>query len=168
MSEDEHPARSLGRDNAFCRSYLESLLVQDEPAEAGEGTFAGPWELRPTEEEFALFRSWERAEMGDAPEGTFATRDVGLTFLATAATLEREPLFLLGEERGTAGYPVLRGTAVVGHLRLSYSRWVEAAHYAASVARSPLALAALIETTGLDIRVGSGQILGRRFFHQAR
>jgi hypothetical protein len=168
MSADEHPARSLGRDNAFRRSYLESLLMQDEPPEAGEGAFTGPWELRPTDGEFALFRSWESAEMGDVPEGIFATREAGLTFLSTAASLEREPLFLLGAERGPAGYPVLRGTAVVGHLRLSYSRWVEAAHYAACVTRSPLALAALIETTGLDIRAGSGQILGRRFFHQAR
>ncbi len=161
MSENEPAGRLPRPTNAFDPHYLRLIRDEDDSPAALEGEFAGPWSLRPGDSEFALFRLWEGFEHRDLPEGVFANREVGLTFLAVATAVGREPLFRMPLEPGPDGYDIAGEGGKVGRLRLFNSEWVQAAHYAACLARSPLALAALLEAAGPQVQEMVGQILSR-------
>ncbi|HVR97381.1 MAG TPA: hypothetical protein VMW27_12250 [Thermoanaerobaculia bacterium] len=161
MAENETAGRFPQLSNAFDPQYLRRIREEDDSPVAMEGELAGPWSLRPGGSAFALFRLWEGFEHRDLPEGVFANREVGLTFLAVATAVGREPLFRIPLEPGPDGYAIDGEGVNVGHLRLFNSEWVQAAHYAACLARSPLSLAALLEAAGPQVQEMVGQILSR-------
>jgi hypothetical protein len=148
--------------NAFRNEFLDLLREQDEPVLSMEGETTGPWELRQEPDGWALYRMWERAEHGDAPEAAFQHRDVGLLFLAVWPAVGRDPVFRLATERSGGGFAVESGRAPVGSLRTFNDELLYAAHVAASVVRSPLSLAALFEAAGPVVQEKVGQILARR------
>ena len=161
MDEAVNPAVNPPFDNAFSPEYREWLLERSEPFLSAESEGAGPWELRDEENSFALFRAWEGFEHGDSPEGVFRMREAGLIFFAVRPAVGREPLYRSLEPVTETGFAIESGGQVVGHLRFFNPAWLQAAHVGACLARSPLALAALLEAGGPDLQEQVGRILGR-------
>lgn len=156
---DQDQSRTVP-STAFRSEYLDLLRRQDEPFLSSEGETTGPWVLRRDGGGHALYRLWEGPEHGDAPEAVFLHRDVGLLFLAVWPVVGREQIFRIGQ-RAPEGFEVEGGQAVVGHLRIFNDELLYAAHVAASLVRSPLALAALFEAAGPVVQEKVGQLLGR-------
>jgi hypothetical protein len=154
--------REVRPTNAFKSDFLEALREQDEPVLSTEGETVGPWELRLEPDGWALYRTWEGEEHGDRPEAAFKHRDVGLLFQAVWPAVGRDPVFRLAGERSRGGFAVESGQSAVGSLRTFNDELLYAAHVAACVVRSPLALAALFEAAGPVVQEKVGQILGRR------
>jgi hypothetical protein len=146
--------------NAFRSDYLDLLHRQDEAFLSAEAESAGPWVLRPEENGHALYRIWEGREHGDRPEAVFQHRDIALLFMAVWPAVGRDPVFRAGAQT-EEGHEVLGGAVVAGHLRSFNDEVLQAAHVAASIVRSPRALAALLEAAGPVIQEKVGQILGR-------
>ena len=147
--------------NAFSREYLERLREGSETFGSGEGEAAGPWVLRHEEGAYPLFRAWEGFEHGDSPEAVFQVRDAGLLFFAVRPAAGRDPLFRAPDAATEHGFAVESAGQVVGHLRFFNQDWLHAAHVAACLARSPLAMAALLEAGGPNLQEQVGRILGR-------
>lgn len=147
--------------NAFKSEFLDLLREQDEPFLSIEGETVGPWELRQEDGRFAMYRLWEGREHGDRPEATFRYRDAGLLFLAVWPAVGRDPIFRAGE-RGADGFAVECASSEVGHVRIFNDELFYAAHVAASIVRSPVALAALFEAAGPVVQEKAGQILARK------
>ena len=150
---------------AFRSEYLDLLRKQDEPFLSSEGETTGPWVLRRDGRDdgrHALYRLWEGPEHGDTPEAVFLHRDVGLLFLAVWPVVGREQIFRIGQ-RAPEGFEVAGGQAVIGHLRIFNDELLYAAHVAAALVRSPLALAALFEAAGPVVQEKVGQLLGREW-----
>ena len=91
----------------------------------------------------------------------FQSREAGLIFFAVRPAVGREPLYRSLEPMTEQGFTVEGGGQVVGHLRYFNPAWLQAAHVGACLARSPLALAALLEAGGPDLQEQVGRILGR-------
>jgi hypothetical protein len=150
--------------NAFSREYLDRLREGSETSASGESEAAGPWELRHEKGVYPLFRSWEGVEHGDSPEGVFQVREAGLIFFAVRPAAGRDPLFRPLEPVTPQGFAVESAGQVVGHLRFFNPDWLHAAHVGACLARSPLAVAAILEAGGPDFQEQVGRILGREHF----
>lgn len=148
--------------NAFSQEYLERLREGSETFGSGEGEAAGPWELRQQEGAYPLFRAWEGFEHGDSPEAVFQLREAGLLFFAVRPAAGRDPLFRALDPVTDRGFAVESAGQVVGHLRFFNPDWLHAAHVAAFLARSPLAVAALLEAGGPELQEQVGRILGRK------
>jgi hypothetical protein len=147
--------------NAFSPEYLERLREGSETFGSGESEAAGPWELRHQDGAYPLFRAWEGFEHGDPPEAVFQLREAGLLFFAVRPATGRDPLFSAPDPATEQGFAVESSGQVVGHLRFFNPDWLHAAHAAAVLARSPLAIAALLEAGGPDLQEQVGRILGR-------
>jgi hypothetical protein len=147
--------------NAFSEAYLERLREGSETFGSGEGEAAGPWELRHREGEYPLFRAWEGFEHGDMPEAVFRVREAALLFFAVRPASGRDPLFRAPDPVTGQGFAVESAGQVIGHLRFFNPDWLHAAHVAACLARSPVAMAALLEAGGPDLQEQVGRILGR-------
>jgi hypothetical protein len=120
-----------------------------------------PLELRQDEGAYPLFRLWEGYEHGDSPEAVFQVREAGLIFSAVRPAAGRDPLYRSLEPVTENGFAIESGGQVVGHLRFFNPGWLHAAHVGACLARSPMALAALLEAGGPDLQEQVGRILGR-------
>jgi hypothetical protein len=147
--------------NAFSAEYREWLLERSEPFLSGESEGAGPWELRQDEGAFSLFRTWEGLEHGDVPEAVFRMREAALLFFAVRSAVGRDPLYRLLEPGTEKGFVVESGGQAAGHLRFFNPAWLQAANVGACLARSPLALAALLVAGGPELQEQVGRILGR-------
>ena len=73
----------------------------------------------------------------------------------------RDPVFRALDPATDRGFAVESAGQVVGHLRFFNPDWLHAAHGAACLARSPLAVAALLEAGGPVLQEQVGRILGR-------
>lgn len=147
--------------NAFTPEYLDRLREENATPASAESEAAGPWELRHQEGAYPLFRVWEGFEHGDQPEAVFRLREAGLIFLAVRPAAGREPLYRPLEPMTGEGLAIESGGQVVGHLRFFDEDWLKAAHVGACLARSPVALAALLEAGGSELQEQVGRILGR-------
>lgn len=147
--------------NAFSPEYLERLRESSETFGSGESEAAGPWELRHQDGAYPLFRAWEGFEHGDSPEAVFQLREAGLLFFAVRTATGRDPLFRAPDPATEHGFAVESAGQVVGHLRFFNPDWLHAAHVAAVLSRSPLAVAALLEAGGPELQEQVGRILGR-------
>lgn len=147
--------------NAFSPEYLERLRQGSETFGSGESEAAGPWELRHQDGSFSLFRAWEGYEHGDSPEAVFQLREAGLLFFAVRPAVGRDPVFRALDPATEHGFAVESAGQAVGYLRFFNPDWLHAAHVAACLARSPLAVAALLEAGGPDFQEQVGRILGR-------
>jgi hypothetical protein len=125
---------------------------------------------------FALLREWESLEDGDEPYATFDSRELALIAAAILPTTGREPLFRLSTEPEAEGFPLLtlprgaaggEGVAVAGHLRNFDEDLAVALNFVAALARSPLALARLLEAAGHVALEQAGRIL-HQSIHELR
>jgi hypothetical protein len=154
--------------NAFSPEFLDGLREQDDVLTADEATYAGPWKVEALEEGgYAVLRSWESVESGFSPFAVFTDRETALLATAILPAVGREPLFLLDEAAGPDGYALRavvgeRGVQVVGRLQLFDTAAVQGLHLAQYLARSPEALACLLEATGPESERRVGEILFRQ------
>ncbi|HXO20277.1 MAG TPA: hypothetical protein VOA87_10195 [Thermoanaerobaculia bacterium] len=156
--------------NVFSPAFLATLRERDETITASEAELAGPWKreaIRDRKGAVAVLRDWESLEGGDEPAGTFWHEETAQLFAAILPAVEREPLFHLGEESGPDGFPVLavygeQGAQVAGWLPRYEPSWIEALHFAEALARSPRALAEILEAAGPGVIEQVGRILASR------
>ncbi len=157
--------------NAFSPSFLHRVSERDEPPTAGEADTAGPWRVLelPDKREltgrgFGLFRLGESPDRGYHPAAVFRQRWLALLAAAVLPGTGRDAAFRLHKESGPEGFAVETGNGgeLAGHLGLFDERWIEALHFAESLARSPEALADLLEAAGPVALERAGAILDER------
>ena len=100
-----------------------------------------------TETGFALLRVYEDVGAG-RPEGELDDFPTALRFLAVLPSVARPPLLTVDGEPADGWYPVHSEGQPIGRLRVYHDRFVQAAHVAESLSRSPLSLAALLLSAG--------------------
>ena len=164
MRSSEESTLSSSR-NAFSPSFLHRIGERDEPPMAGEADVAGPWRVVELPGgSFGLFRIGESPERGHRPAAVFRRRWLALLAAAVLPGTGRDAAFRLRKERGGAGFAVetANGGEVVGHLDLFDERLIEALHVVESLARSPEALADLLEAAGQVALERTGAILDER------
>jgi hypothetical protein len=155
----------------FSPGFLAELLACDEAPTASEAELSGPWRTAAVPGRpgwVGVLREWERLEEGDVPRAVFDQEEVARLFAVALPLLGREPLFHLGEQAGPEGYPVVavdaeRGPLVCGGLALYEPEALSAVQLLQGLARTPAALAAVIEAAGPGALVQVGRILARRF-----
>jgi hypothetical protein len=155
---------STAAPNAFAADFLRRFEEEDEPASAAEADVAGPWSIHPSStaegrEAFGLWRTGERPEWGDAPAGLFRERPTALLAAAVRPFVGRDPFYELGKERWNGGFPLLRQGEMVGWIDLFDEDWAFGVNVLERFARSPLALARLLEAAGPLALERAGRIL---------
>jgi hypothetical protein len=156
--------RSTSFRNAFTRLFLDRIGELDEPPSAGEADVAGPWEV----EEipgfgFGLFRRGEGWSRGFLPAAVFARRPVALLAAAVFPGTGRDAAFRLQKNAGPAGYGIVSGSELAGHVALFDEKLVDALHVAEMLVRNPESLASLLEAAGALALERTGTILDERF-----
>jgi len=159
MSEGPQVPESLR--SVFTPGFLEELEGLEEGATAQEAELSGPWKIVTTQTGFALLRTYEDVEDGHRPEGELDDFPTALRFLAVLPSVARSPLLEIDAEPAGGWYAVHSEGHPVGRLRVFHDRFIQAAHVAESLSRSPLSLAALLLSSGpLAIRE-VGRILAK-------
>jgi hypothetical protein len=151
--------------NAFSPSFLHRIGERDEPPTAGEADVAGPWRvLEMPGLRFGVFRLGESPERGHRPTAVLTERWLALLAAAVLPGTGRDAAFRLHKELGPGGYAVETGNGgqPVGHLELFDERLIEALHVVACLARSPEALANLLEASGQVALERAGALLDER------
>jgi hypothetical protein len=149
--------------NAFSDSFLRRIAERDEPPMAGEADAAGPWHVEevPAERWFGLYRLGESRARGFEPVAVFRDRSLALLAAAVLPGTGRDAAFRLHKDSGPDGFAVETGNGgeVVGHTALFDENLIAALHVAESLARSPEALANLLEAAGPLALERAGAIL---------
>lgn len=159
MPETQHndPTRP---ENAFARAFLARLAGLDEPSTALEAEAAGPWRLVPRGDLFALLRPWESLP-GDRPRALFRERQAALLAAAALPAVGREPTYRLRPQRTAEGFALERSGDDAGHLTYFEEPLVQALNLLDALARSPVALARLLEAAGATALEAAGRALHR-------
>lgn len=159
MPETRHsePTRP---ENAFARAFLRRLAGLDEPSTSLEAEAAGPWRLVPRGDLLALLRPWESLPE-DCPRAVFRERQAALLAVAVLPAVGREPTYRLRPQRTAEGFPLERSGDDAGHLTYFEEPWVQALNLLDALARSPVALARLLEATGATALEAAGRALHR-------
>jgi hypothetical protein len=163
----DHPKSTAPSEpNAFTPSFLHRLDPQDDPLTATEAAAEGPWHAMPLPgadpaEPWTVTRTPAPCG-GDTTAGTFAHRATAC-LLATALPLAaRDATYRLASEPDEAGFPLLRGSTPVAHLPWYHDELVAMVNVLDALARSPRAMAALLEAAGPTAVRRVGAELARR------
>lgn len=158
MSEME---KAVVEGNVFTADYLDALSAQDEPAGA-EGELAGPWKVALNGSgRWSVVPLWEGAERGTGPRVVAPDKETALLFAATLPGVGRPRLFRrLG--RTGADERVEEEVQVSVELEGLGEEALAAAHVSACLARSPWALAMVLEAAGPAVQRMVGEILYQR------
>lgn len=149
--------------NAFTDQYLEAIREEDEPPHAAEVEFGGPWQtLVRKDGGFGVYRAWEGPDRGDEPFLVTPDVTVAQIFQLALQISAREPLFFCQWEREELGFPVVSEGKAVAFLQLFYEDAMPAAHTLSCLARSPQALALLLEIAGPLAQEMVGRMLSQR------
>lgn len=153
--------------NAFAEEFLRRFDQEDEPPSSSEADLAGPWDVQETSladgrEAFGLWRVGDRPEWGDPPAGLFRERSLALLAAAVRPLVGKDPYYELGTERWTGGFPLLRQGQAVGWIDLFEQDWTFGINLLERFARSPEALATLMEAAGPLALGRAGRILRHR------
>jgi hypothetical protein len=133
-------------ENAFTREFLSRLDERDEFG-PDEAELAGPWKVVKVGGGYGLIELWQDPE--DKPFAVFEHRAMALKFSAAFSAASRDPLFRIDLDRTAAGFPVLSTDGrEEGTLSCFHERALDLAHMADYCARSPYALAAVLEAAG--------------------
>lgn len=136
-------------ENAFDSGFLAGLRDRDDPPEALAAECGGAWTLRSWEEsEFGLFRSWEEP-LADLPRASFLDETAAHLAAAVLPSLGNEPIYRFEggpDDRGR--FAIRRRGDYCGQMMLFDESWLAAMNLAAELARSPVALAHLLEAAG--------------------
>ncbi|HEX5759949.1 MAG TPA: hypothetical protein VF121_12225 [Thermoanaerobaculia bacterium] len=155
----------------FVPDFLDRLQQTDDPASAHEAQWTGDWKVVSlADDQHLVLRSWEEA--GTArPAAIFRERQVALLCAAVLPVDARPTLFLVRPVSAEAGYAVLvRDTYgaeasesdPVGEVFDLGDNQALALHLAGSFARSPYALALVLEAAGPTAIRLVGELLHRQ------
>lgn len=158
---------SEGPYNAFSPTFLERFGQNDEPASAAEADLDGPWEVRrsfsPSRgERFAIWRTRDGADRGDAAAGEFREEATALLACALRPLVGQDPLYILSSRRERDGFPIFRSGEPCGSIQLFEESWIFSLNLVERFVRSPEALAMLLEAAGPLACERAGRILHDR------
>jgi hypothetical protein len=153
--------------NAFASEFLNRFHQHDEPESSAEADAAGPWRALPSatadgREAHGVWRAGERPEWGDPPAALLRDRELALLAAAVRPLVGREPFYCLGTEREPAGFPLLRQGEAVGWIDLFDEDWAFGINVLERLARSPQALASVLEAAGPLALERVGRLLGEQ------
>lgn len=159
MSEME---KAVAAENVFTADYLNALSAQDEPAGA-EGELAGPWKVAADGPgRWNVVPLWEEgATRVTGPRVVAPDKETALLFAATLPGVGRPRLFR-HLRRVEHGARVDEESQVFVELEGLGEEALAAAHVSACLARSPWALAMVLEAAGPAVQRMVGEILFQR------
>jgi hypothetical protein len=177
MRDRPNPTRpSTG--NAFDPAFLHLLDPEDDPLTATEAVAEGPWTVvrvaapkipfadphgpgvgQP--ESWAVVRQGARPD-DDPPAATFLHPHPAHLAAAAVPLAARDPAYRLAADQDPRGFALHHGGHVVGHLPWHHQELVVALNHLDALARSPRALAAVLEAAGASALHRVGALLARR------
>ena len=170
---DRHDSTRLSPGNAFDRAFLDLLDPEDDPVTATEAVAEGPWTVaRVTApkipfaepngpEPWAVVREGDRPE-DESPAATFVHLHSARLAAAAVPVAARDAVYRLGREQDPRGFALSQAGRVVGHLPWHHQELVAALNHLDALARSPRALAAVLEAAGASALARVGALLARR------
>jgi hypothetical protein len=152
--------KAMAEGSVFTVDYLDALSAQDEPGGA-EGELAGPWKVAGSGAgRWNVVRLWEGSAKGSGPRVVAPDRETALLFAATLPGVGRPKLFRRDTVEG--GARVEGDGQVSVELEGLGEEALSAAHVSACLARSPWALAMVLEAAGPAVQRMVGEILFQR------
>jgi hypothetical protein len=157
--------------SVFSPEFQACLDEREESSNGSAADHCGPWRCAAVPGRPGLvgvLRVWEDLELGDVPRAVFEEEELAWLYAAALPLLGREPVFRVGETAGPDGFPVIaadgeREPRALGALARYEHAVAEALDLLQGIARSPAALAAVIEAAGPGALVQVGQILAGRW-----
>jgi hypothetical protein len=159
--------------NAFTPAFLDILDPEDDPPTATEAVAEGPWTVVPATapkipfaepngpEPWAVVREGDRPD-AEPPAGTFVHLHPARLTAAAVPIAGRDGVFRLDREPDPRGFALRQDGRVVGHLPWHHQELVVALNHLDALARSPRALAAVLEAAGASAVGRVGALLARR------
>jgi hypothetical protein len=159
--------------NAFDRAFLDLLDPEDDPLTATEAVAEGPWTVVQVAapkipfaepngpEPWAVVRAGDRPD-DESPAATFVHPHPAQLAAAAVPIASRDPLYRLAGEQDPRGFALRHSGHVVGHLPWHHQELVVALNHLDALARSPRALAAVLEAAGASALRRVGALLARR------
>jgi hypothetical protein len=159
--------------NAFTPTVLDLLDPEDDPPTATEAVAEGPWTVvRATApkipfaepngpEPWAVVREGGRAD-DEPPAATFVHLHPARLATAALPIAARDGVYRLDREPDPGGFALRQDGRVVGHLPWHHQELVAALNHLDALARSPRALAAVLEAAGATALARVGALLARR------
>jgi hypothetical protein len=164
---------TLSPGNAFTPAFLDHLDPEDDPPTATEAEAEGPWTVvRVTApkipfaepngpEPWAVVREGDRPE-DEPPAATFVHLHPARLATAAVPIAARDAAYRLDREADPRGFALRQDGRVVGHLSWHHQELVAALNHLDALARSPRALAAVLEAAGASALARVGALLARR------
>jgi hypothetical protein len=176
MQDKTNPTPTPG--NAFTPAFLDLLDPQDDPPTASEAVAEGPWTVvrvaapkipfaEPNggpangPQPWAVVREGDRPD-AEPPAGTFVHLHPARLATAAVPIAGRDGVFRLDREPDPRGFALRQGGRVVGHLPWHHQELVVALGHLDALARSPRALAAVLEAAGASALRRVGALLAGR------
>jgi hypothetical protein len=170
---DRHDSTHLSPGNAFDRAFLDLLNPEDDPVTATEAVAEGPWTVvRVTApkipfaepngpEPWAVVREGDRPE-DEPPAATFVHLHPARLAAAAVPIAARDAAYRLDRDQDPRGFALRHDGRVVGHLPWHHQEFVAALNHLDALARSPRALAAVLEAAGASALRRVGALLAER------
>jgi hypothetical protein len=175
---DQEQSTRLSPGNAFDRAFLDLLDPEDDPVTATEAVAEGPWTVvrvtapkipfaEPNGTAVSNAEPWAVVRQGDRPEdeppaATFVHLHPARLAAAAVPIAARDPAFRLDREQNPRGFALRHDGRVIGHLPWHHQELVAALNHLDALARSPRALAAVLEAAGTSALARVGALLARR------
>jgi hypothetical protein len=171
--QDRKQSTPLSSGNALTPAFLDHLDPEDDPPTATEAVAEGPWTVvRVTAPRIPFAEpngpeSWAVVRAGDRPEdeppaATFVHLHSARLATAAVPITARDGLYRLEREADPRGFALRQDGRVVGHLSWHHQELVAALNHLDALARSPRALAAVLEAAGASALARVGALLARR------
>lgn len=149
----------LKKRNAFSVRFLR--LAEETDDSGGSEELAGPWRVSKLEGRgFGLFDLWQNPA-ADEPFAVLFEKSTAFKFAVALSAASREPLYRQPSQPTEGGkFPVLSSAGLVeGWTECFHARLVELAHMADFCARSPYALAAILQAADSATLRKAGELL---------
>jgi hypothetical protein len=171
--QDRKQSTPLSPGNAFTPAFLDFLDPQDDPPTATEALAEGPWAVvRVTApkipfaepngpEPWAVVREGQRPE-DEPPAATFIHLHPARLVTAAVPIAARDAVYRLDREPDPRGFALRQDGRVIGHLPWHHQELVVALNHLDALARSPRALAAVLEAAGASALRRVGALLAGR------
>jgi hypothetical protein len=176
MHDQRNPTRRSTHPspgNAFTPAFLDLLDPEDDPPTATEAVAEGPWTVvRATApkipfaepngpEPWAVVREGGRPD-AEPPAATFVHLHPARLATAALPIAARDGVYRLDREPDPRGFALRQDGRVVGHLSWHHQELVVALNHLDALARSPRALAAVLEAAGASALRRVGALLAGR------
>ncbi len=148
--------------NAFAPDFLDLMAERDEPPTAGEAETAGTAQVVPWGGGYAVLGEGFSLEEGDLPMAMLIDRSTALLVAAALPATGDEPIYQLGKEARTDGYPLYRHGRFAGHLAWYDENLVAALKHYDHLNCTPACLAQVLEAGGGLALERAGRLLERQ------